>query len=303
MYNIVICIPTYKRPQMLEKLVLSINKVNINKSLVKEIDIVIVDNDKDRSAEEKVNELKNTLNKTINIEYHCFSKKGLANVRNELLKHALNKKPDFIVSVDDDEYVSEDWLNQLLNTMVNNNADIVLGPVIPTFEQQPPEYISYCIKSPDFDDQKNVNFFRTGQYMIKVSFLEKHNLRFDERFNHRGYEDSYFGLTAIKKGARIFWAKHSYVYETIPPSRMKLSKLLQRMFNDALNYSYVLKLEKKYKKFIKKIFVSVFYIITGIICLPVIITKSKFKYWGILRIYEGFGAFAGILNFKYNFYK
>jgi glycosyltransferase involved in cell wall biosynthesis len=58
MYNITICIPTYKRPEMLKKLVQSIVENNINKTLIKEVNIIVADNDAEKTAESLINELK-----------------------------------------------------------------------------------------------------------------------------------------------------------------------------------------------------------------------------------------------------
>src|SRR5947208_23514 len=110
MYQVVICIPTYKRPLLLKRLVRSINKCNIDVSLIKNFTIIIVDNDEGKTAMPAVNKLKAELNSLANkITYVNYPLKGLANVRNELIRNALLLNPDYIAFVDDDEYVSPEW--------------------------------------------------------------------------------------------------------------------------------------------------------------------------------------------------
>jgi glycosyltransferase involved in cell wall biosynthesis len=46
-----ICIPTYKRPEMLKKLIGSILECYIKLDVIKKINIIIVDNDPSKSAE------------------------------------------------------------------------------------------------------------------------------------------------------------------------------------------------------------------------------------------------------------
>ena len=58
MYKIVVCIPTYKRPEMFKELVMSISQAEINPELVRELNILVVDNDLDKSAEIPALELK-----------------------------------------------------------------------------------------------------------------------------------------------------------------------------------------------------------------------------------------------------
>ena len=41
------------------------------------------------------------------LHYHNYPIKGLSNVRNEIMEKALLLDPDFVVFVDDDEYVTQ----------------------------------------------------------------------------------------------------------------------------------------------------------------------------------------------------
>lgn len=47
-------------------------------------------------------------------------------------------------------------------------------------------------------------------------FLKDHQLQFDPRFNTTGAEDSYFGISVLKKEGIIRWAGNAVAYETIP---------------------------------------------------------------------------------------
>ena len=102
MYRIAICIPTYKRPLMLKKLILSIIDSNINQSVVNDINIIVVDNDVDKSAEKIIEDMKERCYNFSGLHYISYSKKGLVNVRNKLFNAALEYNPDFIVGIDDD---------------------------------------------------------------------------------------------------------------------------------------------------------------------------------------------------------
>jgi succinoglycan biosynthesis protein ExoM len=46
-----------------------------------------------------------------------------------------------VAMIDDDELPGDDWLLQLLRTLVARRADGVLGPVRPLFEAPPPQWI------------------------------------------------------------------------------------------------------------------------------------------------------------------
>lgn len=302
MYNIVIGIPTYKRSLMLKKLILSIIDCNINKSLIKDINIIVVDNDIDKSAEKIVKELIDRFYGIHKLNYYNYPVKGLSNVRNELFNKALEFNPDYIVGIDDDEYPASDWLNQLLLTITTLNADIIQGPVIPVFENEVSPYISNWFKYKKLKNHKRLKFFWTSNFIISVSFLLKHKIKFDERFNITGSEDSYFGVNALKKGAKIFWASNAIIYETIPAKRAKLKWLIKRRYNSANTFTYILKLEKNYFGLLKKTLISLVYFLSGGLALVAIPLPFRWKYWGILKISESLGGFAGLVGIQYHEY-
>ena len=302
MNKIAICIPTYNRPEMLKKLVLSIINCDFSNSLISEVRIIIIDNDASKTAESTVDQLKEMHNHSHEINYYNYTLKGLSNVRNELFKRALEFNPDYILGIDDDEYVTTDWINQLLITINNNKGDIAIGPVIPRFENIVSPYISYWFKYRNLSNSKKIQFFWTGNYVICVKFLLKFKLEFDMRFNTSGGEDSYFGVTALKRGAKIYWAKDAVAYETIPYKRTNLRWLVKRCYNGAANYTFILKLEKNYFGLLKKFFISIVYLLSGIMSLVLILFPLRWKYWGILKISESIGGFAGLFSFQLHEY-
>ncbi len=302
MNHLVIGIPTYKRPSMLKKLILSIFSMDINEDLIKSVTIVLVDNDTKRTGEPIAQELMTQCPSSFNFHYYSFPKKGLTNVRNEILDRALIFNPDYIAFVDDDEYVAEYWLNEMITTMVKNNADIVQGPNVPVFEKKPAHYLACWFNFDNFENNEKIDFVETGNSMIRSKFLRDNNLRFDSRFNQTGGEDTYFGVRAIKNGAVIFWAKNAIVYETIPRSRSTVQWLVKRLYRAATTYTYILKLEKKNILLAKKIAVSFFYLFIGIIGLILLPFPVRHRYWGLFKICEAFGGFAGFFNIRYKEY-
>lgn len=275
MNKIAICIPTYKRPEMLRKLVLSIIDCKLNKSLIKDVIIIIVDNDIDRTAESTVSELTDRFKSKFDMKYISYPLKGLSNVRNELIKNALTLNPDYLAFVDDDEYVSTDWLNELVKIINASKADIVMGPVITEKNDDVPDDIICWMQRPDHPDNASLNYLRTSNLLIDVKSLLTHDLWFDKRFNTTGGEDSYFGVQMLKKGGTIRWAANAVVYEPVPKNRASISWLAKRYYNGANKFAYVLKIEKENILILKKILVSLLYILFGAIAL--VFTLFPFK--------------------------
>jgi succinoglycan biosynthesis protein ExoM len=302
MYKVVVGIPTYKRPEMLQKLLLSILDCEIDRAVIRDVDIVVVDNDADRTAEVIVRGISFQSNGLYKLTYHNYPVKGLSNVRNELFKIALTFMPDYIVSIDDDEFATKGWLNQLIQTITKNEAEIVIGPVIPVFEHNVSPYISGWFKYKKLPNNERVYFFWTGNFIISADFLLKHQLEFDDRFNKTGSEDSWFGVKARNSGARIIWANDAVVYETIPAKRARLKWLVRRSFNGAVSTVYMLKLQKKYLGIAKKTVVSLIYFMSGGLALAGVPLPFRWKYWGILKLSEGVGGFAGLVGFRFQEY-
>lgn len=289
---------------MLEKLITSIFENELDWGLVEKVDIVVVDNDEEKTAESVVLHFLDKCPKSISLQYVNYPEKGLANVRNQILASALALKADFIASVDDDEYVTKDWLDQLTRCIVENRGDIALGPVLPDFENPDVSApIANWFYRPDFENnQKLEDSHKTGNQMIRSDFLIQNDIRFDKRFNSTGAEDTFFGIQAVKKGAKIYWAKHALVYETIPNTRSTFNWLLRRTYRGAITYTYILFLEKKYLLILKKFLVSIFNLILGVIGMVLLPFNTKNKYYGPMKLAESAGGFAGMLNFKYNEY-
>lgn len=288
---------------MLKKLVISIVSCNINRSLIGSLNIIIVDNDALRSAEPTVEEMKNKNMGNPGIFYFNFPEKGLANVRNELLKRGLELEPDFLVFVDDDEFVTLEWLNELVKTIEKNKGDMVMGPVQSLVNRNISRYIACWLEREDYRNDTRLYFIRTGNLIIRTKSLLKYNIRFDTRFNKTGGEDSYFGVQMVNAGAKIYWASRAIVYETVSETRTNFSWLMKRYYNGANIFTFILKAEKRYIKLFKKLLVSFVYIIIGFCGLVLLPVPFEKRYWGSLKLAEGFGALAGFLSLRYKEYK
>lgn len=303
MHSITICIATYKRPLMLEHLIKSISKCNIDESLIKDVAIVVVDNDINKTAQQIIIELNGQISDKFKLHYFNEPAKGIANVRNELIKKAFHFDPDYLIFIDDDEYTTSEWLNELVKTIINNNSDAVRGPVFAVLDKTVSRYISCWFERENYPDSTRLYNLKTGNLILRCTSLKKYNVWFDSRFNIIGSSDSYFGIQILKKGAKINWSAKAVTYETIPKERANLKWLIKRIYRYASTYTYVLKLEKEYVKLSKKILVSFVYLVIGICSTILMIIPFKRRYWGILKFANGLGGLAGLGNLLYKEYK
>ena len=132
--HVCVCICTYKRPELLGRLLLALQ--NQETQDLFDYSIVIVDNDHEKSAHAVVENIQKK--NTIDIKYLNESQKNIAIARNMAVTHAHG---EFIAFIDDDEFPQTDWLLNLYQTLEKYKVDGVLGPVKPHFDKAPPGWL------------------------------------------------------------------------------------------------------------------------------------------------------------------
>lgn len=287
---------------MLEDLVQSIYACRIDQAVIGHVDIVIMDNDGDQSAASSAERLKEACVTPFQTHYFVHPRKGLAEVRNRILDKAREFSPDFVVFIDDDEIVSVEWLNELVNTILHTEGDFALGKVVPRFDADVSSSISTWFRHYRFGNHQAISLIDTNNLIIRTQFLEETRIRFDHRFNATGAEDTYFGVVALKSGASIFWAEDALAYERIPERRATLWWLTQRKYRGANSYVRILLLERSYPKLVRKAVSSVAYLVLGLASMPLVLLPTRFRYFGILKASEALGGLAGFVNLQYEEY-
>jgi succinoglycan biosynthesis protein ExoM len=224
-----ICIATFRREKLLEKLIISLINQKLPRNV--ELEIIIVDNDKNRSAEKIVKNFKSEAK--INFHYLSQSIRNISLTRNLGVKHA---KGIYILFIDDDEVASDRWVYYLLNTINDYSADGVFGKVIAEFNAHTPRWM-----------MRNELFFHniqpTGQLakhkyttncIIKASLLKKMEEPFDPAYGLTGGEDSDLFHRLEKGGARFVCSQEAVSYEYLPSERTRLSYLFLRKMRYAI---------------------------------------------------------------------
>ena len=209
-----VCIATYKRSQLLRKLLDSILSQNLPDNI--ELQVVIVDNDVKKTAEHIVREYKNRAN--ISFEYFVQPEKNISLTRNV----AVNKsKGEYLLFIDDDEEADKNWVASYIAALNKYHADGVFGPVFPSFHNRTPAWI----REGDFFSRPNpptgtkVFFARTGNCIIKTELIKSEPGPFDPLYGITGGEDSHLFARLKNKGANFISCKEAIVFEFIPPER------------------------------------------------------------------------------------
>ena len=223
-HHISICICTYRRPELLRRLLFKLEEQGTEGFF--DYSIVIVDNDRDESARQTVETY--AQQSKISISYFVEPEQNIALARNKAVENA---RGDFIGFIDDDEFPGERWLLNLYRAMDPCKADGILGPVIPHFEKEPPRWV---VKGCFFDRPAHPTGHvlgwkdtRTGNVLLKREIFKKERKWFDPAFG-RGGEDRDFFRREIEEGHLFVWCNEAQVFETVPPERWKRTVLFKR---------------------------------------------------------------------------
>jgi len=222
--HISVCICTFRRPQLLNRLLSELEHQVTDDVFT--FSVVVSDNDSNQSARQTVAEF--SAKSSFGITYCVEAQQNIALARNKAVE---NVDGDFVAFIDDDEFPREDWLMSLLNTSERFNGDVVMGPVRPHFETQPPSWIirgGLC-ERPEHPTGRVMKWTegRSGNLLFRTRILDGVCPPFDPHFGSGG-EDMDFLKRMSERGCRFVWCNEAAVYETVPPARWKRSYMLKR---------------------------------------------------------------------------
>jgi succinoglycan biosynthesis protein ExoM len=295
-----VCIATYKRPQLLRKLIESLINQNIRNKIL--LQVIVVDNDKNLSAQSILKSFTNT-NK-IAFEYYSQPIKNISLTRN---KAVLEANGDLILFIDDDGYADNNLIISYLECMKKYQADALFGQVVPYYEVDIPAWI----KNGKFFERlvqktgEKSKFTRTGNCIVKTALLKSIDGPFDPQFGLTGGEDiNMFGKLAAN-GANFIFCAEAIVYDYVPKERANIGWITRRNFRTGLTFT-----ERVIKNSTHKTFRIVYEIVKGLIYILISILlmilyvpiKHKRFYW-YLKFISNIGHISAVFGFKYEEYK
>ena len=290
MDKIAICVCTYKRDEKLLDLIESINTLKVNSLL---IDIIVVNNYPNVETKNKILEFESRFN----IIYEECKEKGISNARNLCVEIVKNKQYNYFAFLDDDEIVSDNWLEEMYKCAEKYNKHIICGPVITKYNSNTPSYI---IKSEVFERKRFKTGFKlssmgAGNVFCDTKILSS-DIKFDSIFNQTGGEDIDFFRRIIKEGYEAIWCDEAIIFEELDISRAKLSYIKKRSYISGSNIR-VLKKEnkdfnekKQYIKCIVKILINT----VKLIFTNIIMIKVSMK--SLTKIFESLGELNYLIN-------
>ena len=298
-----ICIATYKRPHLLQELLTSLNNLTFSKISTPIIEIIVVDNDSTGSAKTVIEDIKSSSFQWP-LKYFIEGNKGVTYARNRCINEA-SSDSDFIAMLDDDETATPQWLEELLVSQQQFNAEVVTGPSLAVYKlnQKVPDWIETgnFYSFPRYETGRKMDTAFTNNVMFSTKIIENINEKrplFDNRFAKNGAEDAYLFSCLNKQGYKIIWADDAVLYEPVADERLSLNWILNRGFWSWSVHSFIeAELYPSFKVQSIRAIKGLGLILIGVFTIgPSILLGKARVARALLRTFRGLGTLSGLLG-------
>jgi len=268
-----------------------------------DVEVVIVDNSADRSAEQSIREI--AANSPIAILYVSETRQNISLARNAGLAASNGTMVAFI---DDDERASPDWLCSLIETQRTFEADAVFGPVHPEFEGGiAPVWEStesFYNRDAGIPTGTPVTLGGTGNVLLRRECFTSLET-FDPAYGKTGGEDTDFFQRFSQAGFSSVWCAEAHVTEFLPQTRCSQGYLYRRAFKS--NQSFV-RVERKNSNY--GMVAGAYWFVNGLVqavalALPALGLSLSRRPTAVRIKRRFFGALGKVLSvsiFNYEFY-
>jgi glycosyltransferase involved in cell wall biosynthesis len=242
--RVLIAIPTFRRPDGLRSLLAAIAAMDTQA----DIRILVADNEgADGAGLSVVQQLAPAFR--FPIEAIPVPERGLTSVRNAMIAHARKYTTlDYVAMIDDDEWPTERWIDDLVAMQKSTGAGIVGGPNLPVFAPGAPDWAKHCplFVSDDMPDGPVDIVWGTCNLLLhKSAFAHSESNLFDPLFNRSGGEDVDAFMRLKASGHRFAWSRSAVVWDDIPLNRTTLGWITRRAFRIG-NSNMLVQLRWKY---------------------------------------------------------
>ena len=218
---VTVCIATHRRPRGLERLLGSL----ANQKGAPPFVVVVVDNDRQKSAEAVALQFRDKIQLTYLVE----PVRGIARVRNRAV---MASRSPFLAFIDDDEWATPHWLASLERQAEQSAADVVIGRVKVEFDPEVAEVVRHCglFDPVPLSDGAIVPWYctRTSNAYVRRGALPDRDAPFSTRFDLIGGEDVHLFKSMIDSGARVVASATAVVFEHRHAARANLLWILRR---------------------------------------------------------------------------
>jgi hypothetical protein len=200
--------------------------------------VVVVDNDATASARRTA--LAGAAQAGLSLHYLVEPQRNIAQARNRAVQGALDGPCELLAFIDDDEVPPRDWLANAWLACTHWQADGVLAPVRPLYDDTPPRWLlrSGLCERAEYPTGHRLTWreTRTGNVLLTRACLLRlyppgtppsTGTPFDTRYRDGG-EDTDFFRRLLDTGAQLVWSREAAVCERVPRARCQRRYHLRR---------------------------------------------------------------------------
>lgn len=291
--HVAICIPTFRRPKMLARLLDAIAQLETSA----EVSVVVADNDAQAHA---------GLDLCLGLQAYRWPltaviapDRGIAQVRNVLIAQALKGKARFIAMIDDDEWPEPGWIEAFLKGADETQADVLGGSIL--FGQDATTEGHGDIRHPSGPLPMLQG---AGNLLIRRSVLEEMQAPwFDPAFALSGGEDREFFVRLQREGKRFAWVDEARAHGDVPDTRASLSWLMRRAYSVGNSDMLVL---LKYRPGPARLALEAFKIAASLLLSPlaavILVASPNRRALALQKLARACGKLGAMAGRRYNEY-
>jgi glycosyltransferase involved in cell wall biosynthesis len=291
--KIALCVPTFKRPKMLARMLDAVATLDTTHDLR----VLVADNDAEGHA--GFNLVHGLSAYRWPLVAVVADKRGIAQARNTLIEEALKTDADFIAMLDDDEWPDAHWLDEFLKAARETQADLLQGSILFGMETVGDGHSDIRRASGPTDMLQGA-----GNILIRRAILENTPAPwFDPAFGLTGGEDHDFFTRLSRAGARFAWSDEARAYGDVPESRTGTGWLLTRAYSIGNSDMRVI---LKHRPGIRVLAAELAKILAALLLSPlaavILAASPNRKARALQKMFRAAGKLSAMLGRRYNEY-
>jgi succinoglycan biosynthesis protein ExoM len=291
--SVVVCIPTYKRPRSLARLLDAVAALQTDA----DVRVLVADNDAETHAGfDLCNALSSYRWPLTAVIAH---QRGIAQVRNNLIENALKTDAHFIAMIDDDEWPQPDWIAQFLKAVHDTGADVLQGSIL----------FGHGDSADGHGDIRRATgpvamLQGAGNILIARTVLDEMTAPwFDPQFALSGGEDQDFFVRLQRAGKRFAWSDEARAHGEVPEARANLGWLLRRAYSVGNSDMRVL---LKHRPGAPKLVAELLKILASLLLSPfaaaILALSPNRKARALQKLFRAAGKLSAMCGRRYNEY-
>jgi N-acetylglucosaminyldiphosphoundecaprenol N-acetyl-beta-D-mannosaminyltransferase len=244
--ELAVCIASFRRPELLRGTLKSLAEIDLPGG-IEQIEIRVVDNDAERSAEDVVQAFAALRLPGLRVRYAVEPERNIALARNRALELGPAQRVAFI---DDDERADRHWLRGLWDAQQAGRADAAFGRVEAILPDDAPAWIQRGRFLDKAAGPEGIDLAwertRTSSALVDGAWFYEFGYRFDPRFGRSGGEDTDLFRRIAAAGGRFRAAPASAVREFAHAEQCRVRWVLRRAWRGGANYERLIAAESRW---------------------------------------------------------